>query len=376
MSLSRSVIQLCESAIADLYRSADNMDIVDRAIRKYTLNSLEMYALLPVWDEAVSRYPLKKDTVVYRGMNFSDKESYDKFINSIKGGVLVTEDIISWSPNKSTAEQFAVTRPTYMEFMSRDTMDLISKQSREGERITGYRGVILATTAKRDVTLNVSASKLGAENEVILPPGKYRVTYEDVLSYKDILKDPNDSIMSLTRDSLSDSDNQKFLYFILKKDPSLSKEARSHLFNITKPNNIRFEIEKTEDRGVSASGKSITVYGAGTDTLISKFYTNSDLQKLGRELKPHLQKLIKDIKNSYDPGAKINYRTNLRDLVRVAGVESEFNNMLKDTIGASYNKITSKDRVDDINKITDPEEKRDAIRKEADRIKDLIASIA
>jgi hypothetical protein len=146
---------------------------VDQAIDKYTYDPMHMFEIVRVWKEAINIYPLDSDTKVYRGINFSSKEEYEKFIESIKNNTLTTNYKTSWSPNKDVAEQFAITKPSYMEFMSRENWKQISEA--EHEYITGFRGVVLTTVAKSNKCIDLRKCKYGKEPEIILPEGNYKV---------------------------------------------------------------------------------------------------------------------------------------------------------------------------------------------------------
>ena len=114
----------------------------DKALYNYTLNPMHIYEVHGEFDELLSLYANKKSMTVYRGLNFETKEKYDKFISNIQDGNINIKNISSWTPHKKTAEQFAVTRPSYMEFMDSENMKLISAARKNHERVVGYRGDI------------------------------------------------------------------------------------------------------------------------------------------------------------------------------------------------------------------------------------------
>ncbi len=172
------------STIYDKYHNQD-LDAVDRALQRYALNPLDRLTEAVI-KEGILRYGNKKEVTAYRGLNFATQEDYEKFL-ILNQRFLTTKQPSSWSFSKKEAEVFAKTRPSYMEFMTKENIALLDKQEKEGEGITGYRGVILATTVKPNQGLNLTRTKFSAEEEIILPPGRYELFVENVLSFKDTL---------------------------------------------------------------------------------------------------------------------------------------------------------------------------------------------
>ena len=78
-----------------------------------------------------------------------------------------------------------MTRPSYMEFMDSENMKLISAARKNHERVVGYRGVILETSIKAGVGIDVNRSKFAKESEVILPSGSYKISVTEILKNSD-----------------------------------------------------------------------------------------------------------------------------------------------------------------------------------------------
>lgn len=91
-------------------RSSISTEVVDDALRNYTLNPME-FVSDSVFEEGLSLYGNDNPITLYRGLNFATKEAYDLFMDNISYGYLLTKSYSSWSPSKQVASNFARTRP-------------------------------------------------------------------------------------------------------------------------------------------------------------------------------------------------------------------------------------------------------------------------
>lgn len=364
-----------ESAVYDRIRDTEDMDRVDAALTKYVMNPDYSYEVDMVMDDAIKEYGNTSAITLYRGLNFDTKEDYDKFMKSIKGGVLRTKSLSSWSPSKSEAETFAVTKPSYMEFMTREKMAMISAQRKSGERITGYRGIILKTKIGKGKGVDLRRFKNQAESEVLLPDGTYKVTYEEILSYKDQFnnQDPSDKILSLTKQG---KETDKVLEYIRRNyNPTqLSNEARHKicLLTVTLSKLGKYYV-KVQEPNKWDKDRKIDTGMVVPDKDFMEYYLSSDIGKMASTMKPLFKKMIKEVFSQWTPGTEINWFLDHGYWARFCDADTDLTKAERSTLKKEYDKQDQ--IVRDINKIRDPNAQRQAIDAEMERIKKIVGSI-
>lgn len=364
-----------ESAVYDRIRGTEDMNRVDAALTKYVMNPDYSYEVDMAMDDAIKEYGNTSAITLYRGLNFDTKEDYDKFMKSIKGGVLKTKSLSSWSPNKSEAETFAVTKPSYMEFMTKEKMAMISAQRKSGERITGYRGIILKTKISKGKGVDLRRFKNQAESEVLLPNGNYKVTYEEILSYKDQFsnQDPSDRILSLTKQG---KETDKILEYIRRnyKPTQLSNEARHKicLLTVTFSKLGKYYV-KVQELNKWDKNRKIDIGMVVPDKDFMEYYLSSDIDKMASTMKPLFKKMIKEVFSQWTPGTEINWFLDHGYWARFCDAEVDLTKAERSTLKKEYDKQDQIIR--DINKIRDPEAQRKAIDAEMERIKKIVGSI-
>lgn len=206
-----------------------NLDSADKWLAKYTYESLDKWPSREIIDDLLERYPNQINRKVYRGINFNDKEHFDKFIEATANGYYESHGISSWGPDNRGVRNFALTQPTY--FLNREVMMSHSDAQNRGEEVTGYRGVIISTTLQPGEAIDVDSSGLGHESEYILPPGKYRIEIEQIKRFDHQLADNETTLDKLVLNATTTSD--KGLRFVIRNDPSkLSDVAKHHLFGL------------------------------------------------------------------------------------------------------------------------------------------------
>lgn len=364
-----------ESAIYDHLRDTDDMDPVDRALARYVLNPDYRYEIHSVIDDALEEYGNDSAMTIYRGLNFDTEEDYNKFMR--QGSNLKLKDISSWSPDKREAETFAITKPSYMEFMTREKMAMISAQRKSGERITGYRGVILKTRIKPGQGIDLRKFKHHSESEILLPPGRYKVSCELVLSYKDQFKNtnPSDKILKMTK---SNKESAKVLEYVMKnyKPEDLSDEARHKIYLLTteasklgkyyvkvrEPSEWTMEKHRVIDVGMVTPNKEYLPW-----------YTSDDRDKILKAMKSQFKKMIKEVFSHYVSGAEIKWFNDHQYWARFCQADDELTKAERATLKKEYDKQDQ--IVKDINKIKDPKAQRAAIDAEIERMKKIIGSI-
>ena len=346
----------------------------DKALYNYTLNPMHIYEVYEEFDELLSLYANKKSMTVYRGLNFETKEKYDKFISNIQDGNINIKNISSWTPHKKTAEQFAVTRPSYMEFMDSENMKLISTARKNHERVVGYRGVILETSIKAGVGIDVTRSKFAKESEVILPSGSYKISVTEVLKNSDrfsefsSLKDAIESAIKEHNDS-----NTSLLDHIIKfhheKFTDEEKSLLGKYFLVNAEVSGGIDVEDPNPKSYWRDNKEGTINIYMTDDHIASSYKHiflqDDIEKYYKKYASVLSKLYKDLKAASDrlPEANVINRSNasFKNIISHTG-QDDLYRKINAIIGKKLVKLTGDDVTKNINKLSGKEQ-RDAIDK-------------
>lgn len=364
-----------ESAIYDQLRDAEDMDPVDKALTKYVLDPGYKYLLTTsIMKDAISEYGNEGMVTIYRGINFDTKEMYDAFIKSIKGGTLKSKGVTSWSPDKPTAQQFASTKPNYMEFMTKEDMSKISAARKSGEKITGYRGIILKTKISKGQGVDLRRFPHRSESEILLPVGTYKVTYEDILTYRDTVAGQGiDAFLAKIKPSDKDA-HDKINYAVRNYKPEdLSDETRHKIYLLTKPKKWGHYVLPDELDSKWNPDPRIKVGFSLIDMELLPYYLPKDRDALRSGGKSEFKKLIDDLKKAWRPEYSIQWFYQHQKYADFFGLANELTKFLRSTIGKEYNKQDQIAR--DINKIKDPKARRDAIDAEAARIMKLLQSI-
>lgn len=186
-------------------------------------------------DELRSNFPLDGPTTLYRGINFRTEEQYNAFMESIQSGIMETYMLSSWSKDPGEAEQFAYS--TMVDYPDLEVMRLYDERRQNKERISGYRGVVLKTTATPDMALvDVTKTPFSREQEVILLPGEIPVEiYKEIKTFKDEFAetDINEYIHNLTSENF---DQQAIDYILHHHGNELDDESRHKIYELFKPN--------------------------------------------------------------------------------------------------------------------------------------------
>lgn len=134
------------------------------------------------------KYPLKPGhELVFRGLNFLTKASYEAFMKDFQDGNYVSDELSSWSLSYDYAKRFArcIQKGTRVE----DDQRTLAYETmfRDASFMTGYKGVILmADISKSDVLCDISDASIGDldEHEVILFPGNYKAFIAHEIEYE------------------------------------------------------------------------------------------------------------------------------------------------------------------------------------------------
>lgn len=230
--------------ISDLFEAQDYNKIKEPALRwlaQFTYENKGKNPPVEYLTKLIKKYPNRSGTI-YRGLNFYTQQSWQDFFDKFQQGQarLGFSGVSSWSQDLTTAEQFAVTQPTYQ--LNPQVMTAYGIQQSRKEALSGYRGVILKMHLDAGQAIDVDASGVGHESEIVVPPGTYEVKIDRVIKkYEHQLQDKdtniNQVVLNTTRADLktSSSEHTFFDYVIHHHVKELSPKAQAHLFSLYAP---------------------------------------------------------------------------------------------------------------------------------------------
>lgn len=361
----------------------------DAWLEKYTHQNLDKWPDEDIVKILLKDYPFSGG-VVYRGINVRNEEDYNKIVAEAKSGTINTTSITSWSRSESEAKVFAITRPTY--FLSKDLMRDETEKQKNRDYMIGFRGIILKTTIAAGVGIDVNKSEFAHEDEVILPPGAYKISIAQTLvPFKHSIQDRDTAekeLMGLKPGKLSDDDIAgKKLTFILHHFDDFSVEVREHIFkllsnHLAKPkvvvhatagdSTFKFSDYHTIDVHVNMPGSMLTYYGIFTpehQRTISK-YCSVLLNQISEQISATLEK------NGWSTADTRIQKPHWFDILYQFSDErakQKYAKLVSKKIGADYANLSN--IVRDINKITDPYQHKKAVDDYAERVLRLIKNI-
>jgi hypothetical protein len=354
-------------------------DAVD-FLKKYVDNPINRWLSAERFDNILSYFPYQGGKL-YRGMNFLTQESYEKFLADLQDGVVKTSSITSWTRSVDTASQFAITRPTY--YLNAELAAAETAREKAGEHMIGYRGVILSTTVPAGVGIDVNQSGVGAEDEIILPAGDYKI--QIAKEFKPFAqqmagRDPNDILLTIDQKKFqSDSETQKmFQYLIRNNEPDKFSPASKHkIFQLVYnrpyvPGNIVYDDRMTWTNYFYVTpGYNFRSFG------YVKYLLDQDLKKLRKDADNILVDIINTLKPKLiEAGISVADAeiiiSNIDQVLKMAspGAVSKYTKFIKTIVAPEKQKLDL--AVQDINKITDPKQKSDAVRDYKEKITRLI----
>lgn len=294
-----------------LLESAESLDILE----EYLLDPLKAYKITAaVYKDLVKEYSNKKDITIYRGMNFASEKDYTKFVDDIKDNKVTFGSISSWTRHQKTAEQFAKTRPSYMEYMDDGDMELIKKAAKEHETVVGFRGIILKTTIKAGTALDVNRTEIGKEDEIILPHDS-TVTVEviNVLKNSDRIKaDGIDKILKQYANGEELVDNAMILNIINNHADKLTDEHKGIIgkFFLTiedEENIFTVQVKKA----ISKTSNDTIIVRLSYESSIEKYkdiFLQKDVENYNNKVQKILEKGLKELVDTlytYEDPSKI-----------------------------------------------------------------------
>lgn len=339
----------------------------DAWLKNYTVDALDKFPSKQTLDDLLADYPYDGGTL-YRGLNFHDREQYEQFLENTKNGtVLETGDITSWSPVRAECISFAITRPTY--FLNRELMQAEDKKNKDIDYMIGHAGVILKTTVKPGVGINVNKSEFGKEQEVILVPGTYKISVDETMLpfVKSINKDNfKKEFMSLTSlgSSASKLDIRKFEH-ILFHYSEFDDEMKQHLFDLIKPNvmSVKFvvDIKDASSFGENNSKELVVKWNMWGAALA---YFDLLLPEHQKQIRKIVQNVVsnidKEVKSKMGELAKsdsnIHYKIDpvLRAMMMKMKIDADFLSRIYKAAGERYQDLNSRTSLKNINSLAGP----------------------
>lgn len=364
--------------LEEIYSDNSDLEDYDKALSAYTLNPMELYKIHKYFDELMYHYANEKQITIYRGLNFETKEQYDEFVSSIKNGKVHFKRISSWSPDKSEATSFAITRPSYMEFMDSDNMKAISLARKNHEHVVGYRGIILKTKIEPNTGIDVRRSKFSKESEIILPAGTYKVSFENKLKNSDRMgeyKNLLDAVMDAIKEN-SDNSTSFLEHIIMHHHEKFTDVEKTILGNHFLKIKVDHMVEYSKP--LSFINKDGTIeYYLTSDNIAKKYahvFLEKDIDAFYKKYKPVLRKLYNDLEKMTaeypDANIKNMSTADITTIFKKCGEEvlyKKFNVLL----GKKLVKLTSHDKTKEINSLSGKEQAK-AINKLKD---DLLAAL-
>lgn len=354
------------------YDDYSDLDNVDAVLKRYIDNPSigNRAGVANNQEELLKRYGNKKKLRLYRGLNFDTKEDFDNFIDTLNDGeITISSRATSWTRDKETAEQFAQTKPSYMEYMSREKMQQISTQEKELEYVVGYRGVILEIDVDQGQGIDTSLTDFKAEDEIIITKGTFKCKYHSVLKNSDRIKQMGIQALlnEITSKVKMNNRDHTLLSKILRDHrdqltPDMKRIlAKYYLFDKPKPK-LSYTIV-TRD-GHSYSDIRPRFHEKGTlliDLRVPKIlmtdidlFLKSDIEQYVSEYKDEHKKVIQEVlkiveESNYE---QIVHTTNsfLQTWMDMLGMGGDYKKLHR-AVGIKYNQQNKQSSIDNINKL-------------------------
>lgn len=251
------------------------MDI-EEILNDYTRNEVPIYSK-KVFDSLLNEFPNDREMNVYRGINFTDKDDYESFLEEFNNnGGYISSACAGFAKTYQTAYDFSTTTKTY--FPTLEVMMEESKRREFSEKISGYRGLILKAKVKPGEVIDVNKSNVGIEDEVLFKPDTLILCeIEIVKPFREQVEEKDFNLNDYIKKTTNDEDSL-LNYILVNKSEFLTEEVRDILleraferFN----KQATYKIEKDNDEKILADYDNLVVFsrknyrfGEATETVV------------------------------------------------------------------------------------------------------------
>lgn len=182
------------------------------------------------YQEYQEQYACDQDTVAYRGLNFRTPNDLENFLNSIEDGKRSFEYPQSFSPCKSTAEEFSKSRKSYYFYLDRELALEHEYFSAFGDNISGYAGVVIETVIPKGQGIDLSKTKFQIEPEIIFSTDeKIPVKLHIIYNYEYKIENENIDINEYILNNSIEDHLSKFI--INRYTAELNNQSKEKIFH-------------------------------------------------------------------------------------------------------------------------------------------------
>ncbi|MCP4523940.1 MAG: hypothetical protein GY828_07025 [Candidatus Gracilibacteria bacterium] len=253
-----------------------------KALDKHVRDEIAIYSQ-DIYQELRAQYSNEEDMTIYRGINFSSRLAYHRFMKSLeKDGGYIQSSASSFAVSKETAADFSETTKTY--YPTKEVIAAESERRKTGEKLSGYCGVILTAQISKGEAVDVCSSDFGIEDEILMEPNKLiKVEVEVINSLKYQVNQSNFDINEYIQNCKVLSD-PLFQYITINKADQINNDSASHIFDLCIPTKkekdsvIEKRMEKKDSEDLIHNGMYLTVIKDTTwkswkdDTEVKKHY--------------------------------------------------------------------------------------------------------
>lgn len=204
-------------------------DDVDEQHPLYNFVKNERGLSLNKYEEYQKIYSCDHDTVAYRGLNFRTPELLDNFLNSIEDGKLSFQYPQSFSPCKSTAEDFSSSKKSYFFYLDKELALESEYYSTFGDKISGYAGVVIETIIPKGQGIDLNKTHFQIEPEIIFSTqNKIPVKIHIIYNYEYKIENENIDINEYLLNNSVEDHLSKFI--INRYTDDLNQESKQKIF--------------------------------------------------------------------------------------------------------------------------------------------------
>lgn len=361
-------------------------------LAKYVYAAEYAYLDTDVLNQLMLQYSNTKKHLAYRGLFFNDKDSYLEFMSKIQNGSISLRGYTSWTRSISTAEQFALTKPTNnILLLGREFFKAEDERHKVKDYTQGY-GIILQTIIRPGTAIDVSTvPHVGQEDELILTSSNVKCKVVKIFKpHRDSVQDIQDlNKWILTQRSLKGTEklqysmlehiltnyeetlnekSRRFLFMMFsgtidKMQPVFREDSTWHYDKILKPgtDSSKFSHGKWDDDALINNREQSTysIYISRLNYNMLMYYdifVDEHKRKIDVAMERLGRKLIDDIHtHRNDETTDVFYKLyNAEAIYKHMSTETSgaIKRLLTQTVATYYQKLNSKETVDSINKLS------------------------